>query len=250
MQIIGLTGYAGAGKDEAAKGLIGLGWERLSFATPVYEGVLAIDPTIPIGHRESAALGTTDRWRGYTWTGNYALSELVAVFGWDRLKRAVPEVRRLLQRYGTEAGRHIHGEDCWIKLLGRKMQPGVSYVVTDVRFPNEAAEIHHLGGKVVRIHRPGVVAVNDHDSDRIESIPVDLCITNAGAPWELKSELVKYATAEDEALLTVAGQTPEQAHAAFTAALADRAEEAYEDDDVHHPLYERRGPRAHGGTRH
>lgn len=202
MSIIGLTGYAQSGKDTAAAGLIGLGWERRAFADALRGGLYVLNPYIPVGHKESAALGkvpsrTSLADGGYLWTGVYRLQELVNQFGWDLLKVAVPEVRRLQQVYGTEAGRDIHGENCWVDALARTMEPGVNYVVTDVRFPNEVEDIHSLGGKVVRIQRPGVVAVNAHVSDDIDRLRVDWCISNNGAPWELKSELVKYAIGDD-----------------------------------------------------
>ena len=44
--IIGLTGYAGAGKDEAANALTAQGWRRFSFADAVRELLLEINPII------------------------------------------------------------------------------------------------------------------------------------------------------------------------------------------------------------
>ncbi len=33
--LVGLTGYAGSGKDAAAAGLTAIGWKRVSFAEPL-----------------------------------------------------------------------------------------------------------------------------------------------------------------------------------------------------------------------
>src|SRR5688572_21988709 len=43
-QIIGLTGYAGAGKNNAADGLVSDGWTAISFADPIREALLALNP--------------------------------------------------------------------------------------------------------------------------------------------------------------------------------------------------------------
>lgn len=164
-QVVGLTGYATAGKDEAARGLTG--WTRVSLADPVRAAALALDPLVDdSGHR---------------------LSELVDCVGWDAAKRS-PEVRRLLQRLGTEAGREIHGGDCWTKIAERKarevLAAGGSVVFTDIRFPEEAAMVRRLGGKVVRITREGVGPVNAHVSDN-QTIDADETVRNDGTVMDL-----------------------------------------------------------------
>ncbi len=40
-----------------------------------------------------------------------------------------------------------------------------NWVITDVRFPNEAQAIKEKGGYVIRIDRPGVKPINDHPSE-------------------------------------------------------------------------------------
>jgi len=64
--------------------------------------------------------------------------------------------RAMLQICGTEAMRQGFREDVWTKALERKIlsQPLQSFVVADVRFPNEAALIKQLGGLLVRVYRP------------------------------------------------------------------------------------------------
>jgi hypothetical protein len=108
--------------------------------------------------------------------------------GWDSAKRD-PEVRRLLQRMGTEAGRNIHGEDCWIRIAKRKVDeaPG-NVVITDVRFANEAQAIRSWGGKVIRIERPNVGPVNGHASEALAFEP-DAVIENSGTIEELHDQV-------------------------------------------------------------
>jgi hypothetical protein len=143
-QVVGLIGYATAGKDEAARALIADGWLRVAFADAVREALLELDPLVMSGHK---------------------LSELLYRCDFQEAKRHA-EVRRLLQRLGTEAGRNIHGNDCWVQIALRKIEATTANVVlTDVRFPNEAALVRSLGGKLVYIERLGVGPVNGHISD-------------------------------------------------------------------------------------
>jgi hypothetical protein len=170
MKLIGLAGHAGSGKDEAAKALFPLGYERVAFADAVRRAALAIDPVI---------VGTS--------CNNLRLSEFVALVGWQEAKREA-EVRRLLQVIGTEAGRDIHGRDCWIKATDRDVANfrlmGRGVVITDVRFSNEARYIQKQGGKVYLIQRPGVGPRNEHASEKL-GFDVDGVIVNDGSIDEL-----------------------------------------------------------------
>ena len=173
-QTLGFTGYAGSGKDTAAQGLIDIGWKRRAFADPLRTGLIGCDPWIDVG------FGKFER-----------LSSVIERLGWDVAKRTHPEVRRLQQTYGTEGGRHVHGTDCWLKASRATLIPGVDYVYTDVRFPNEVEYIHQMGGCVVRIDRTGVEAVNSHVSDDIGGLFADFIIVNDGTVEELHAQLLK-----------------------------------------------------------
>jgi hypothetical protein len=140
MRLIGLCGMAGSGKDEAARALVANGWRRDAFADRMRTAMLALDPWVD----DPVAIDTFHR-----------LSWLVRDIGWDEAKRRYPEVRQLLQRFGTEAGRGVHGEDCWVDALFRDADDS-PLVVTDVRFGNEARAIKDRGGLVVKIVRPGI----------------------------------------------------------------------------------------------
>lgn len=180
---LGLTGYAGSGKDTAAQALLDSGWERRAFADAVKAGLLGVDPVV-----SAEDVSYVD---GCSNVELVHLSEIIEAMGWDFAKRAYPEVRRLLQAYGTEGGRHVHGSDCWIKAARASMLNGVDYVFTDARFPNEVEMIHQAGGVVVRIDRTGVEAVNAHVSDDIGGLPVDLVIVNNGTVEDLHTRMLE-----------------------------------------------------------
>lgn len=186
--IIGLTGVAQVGKDTAAAALIERGWVRVAFADPLREMLYALNPKV------------TDE-------GCFVdyVKTMVDEVGWEKAKKH-PEVRRLLQRLGTEAGRGVLGEDCWVDLAHRKInklrgdaaargdnQPSV--VLTDVRFANEASMIRSLGGYVVRIIRPGISAINGHVSE--SGVPdklVDHTLENGGSIADLQEGIVRFVS--------------------------------------------------------
>lgn len=91
-------------------------------------------------------------------------------YGDQRIKMTV---REFLQKLGTEAMRDNLHEDVWVNALfadykeryfGSKSMP--NWVITDVRFPNEANAIINRGGIMVRINRDNTSGVSkDHSSE-------------------------------------------------------------------------------------
>jgi hypothetical protein len=74
--------------------------------------------------------------------------------------------RAALQRVGTDLLRNQFREDIWVKSVERyiKTNKAMNWVITDVRFPNEADAIKRWGGYVYRIDRPGA-GVGAHESE-------------------------------------------------------------------------------------
>lgn len=167
--LIGLNGYAGAGKDEVARYLQQKGWQWESFAAPLRRGLELINPTID----------------------GVQLSELLDTHGWDKVKRTYPEVRRMLQVIGTEFCRETFGQSCWVEIAEEKLWEGssdVPYVYSDVRFDQEIEFIREYGGKVVRVERPGFGPVNSHSSERLIENP-DYIIVNDGTLEDLHKKV-------------------------------------------------------------
>lgn len=91
-------------------------------------------------------------------------------YGDQRIKMTV---REFLQKLGTEAMRDNLHEDVWVNALfadykeryfGSKSMP--NWVITDVRFPNEANAIINRGGIMVRINRDNTPGISkDHSSE-------------------------------------------------------------------------------------
>lgn len=183
--IVGLHGVAQSGKDTAGSFLITReGFERIAFADVMRNALLALDPLVTVKV-------TAPKWHGGEVTDYRRLSQLIEERGWDRAKTEVPEVRQLLQRFGTEAGRMVHGEDVWVDLALAAVKLGGRYVVTDVRFANEAEAIRKLGGEVWRITRPGVESVNAHVSDAgLPDALIDRTIANDGTRADLRKRVL------------------------------------------------------------
>lgn len=153
-KLIGLTGLAKHGKDSAAKVLIEkAGFQRLAFADGVRDVALAIDPLICLEYDQFSPRFIR-------------LSELVQKRGWDDAKKH-PEIRRTLQRVGTEAGRDIFGANVWVDRVASMCSSYDCVVITDVRFPNEAEWLASAGGELWRVERPNFdnEVSTDHPSE-------------------------------------------------------------------------------------
>jgi hypothetical protein len=186
--IVGLSGYAGTGKDTAAAGLIWHGYTRVAVSDKIYELALRIDPTIHVpGATTASGLPLevhTDR-----------LSHIVAERGWTEAK-LIPEVRKLLQDLGV-AVRDLIDPDAWVKATMKDLPDG-PLVFTSVRFPNEAQAIKDAGGIVLRVERPGVDASNAHITDTaLDDWDFDGLLVNDGSEHDLgvaTRQLVKLIT--------------------------------------------------------
>jgi len=175
-QVIGLCGYARSGKDATAQFLTEQSWKRLAFADAVRDACYALNPIV-----------------GYNLESGYFnyLQEIVDEIGWDRAKVEYYDIRLLLQKMGTEVGRMLLGESVWVDIVARQIEPGVNYVITDVRFPNEVEWLKSMGGTVVRITRPDTEPVNAHVSDTgVSSLPVDVVIENDGTLDDLRDKIL------------------------------------------------------------
>jgi len=169
-RLIGLYSPApGCGKSTVANALIN--HQRVSFAAPLKCAVSHMLHDLGIS--------------GFS----YAYTDKEAI---------IPEIgvsaRHMMQTLGTEWGRACIHPDFWVKIARAKTQriinDGVSVVIDDVRFPNEAAMVFELGGELWRIERPGVAYNGDHSSEGgLEDITPDRVIVNDGTITQLKENI-------------------------------------------------------------
>lgn len=181
--LIGISGYAGAGKDTVGEALamaradeVGPSWAacRMSFAGPIKAALEAIGVPPEYMH--------------------------------DRALKEVPvpylgkSYRELAQTLGTEWGRVATGDpDFWVKVAERRISSlkATDWVIfTDVRFPNEADFIHAYSGLLIHVNRPGIEPVRDHESER--HVPAlaaraDITIHNTSTLDELRDQVRRIA---------------------------------------------------------
>lgn len=163
--VIGISGWARSGKDTIANYLVeNHNYTKISFSTPMKEAMYKLDPRITVNELTNTSLRVG-----------------VDVYGWEGLKDRSPDIRGLLQRFGTEVGREMFGEDFWVDYALTSIPDGGKAVIADVRYPNEADAIKALGGKVYRVVRSGVGPANEHASEHaLDGYEFDGQIDNDG----------------------------------------------------------------------
>lgn len=148
--IIGISGYARAGKDTVADILVNNhGFTKVSWADKLREVLYELNPMVGDGP-----------------FGLDYVQNIIHDYGWDGYKDTEygPEIRRLLQRLGTEAGRQVLGENIWVDTLMNNLPEG-NVVIPDTRYPNEARAVKEHDGVVWRVNRAGTNPVNAHISE-------------------------------------------------------------------------------------
>lgn len=177
MEIIGLSGKAGSGKDYIGREVLRPhGYRQWAFAWPM----------------KNQAVG-----RG---------------FSYDEVHNTKPPaVREMLQQIGTEEGWKIYGKQYWTDIAGawlRTMQENFGFnrfYFADTRFEHEVDFIHSLGGKVVRIElgdRPsrltGAAALHESETALDNYTGFDLVIENG---LDATAEEIRYALTDGGILM-------------------------------------------------
>ena len=168
MFLIGLSGLAGSGKDTVRAMLEREGFVGLAFADPIRSMIreLLIGSGIDDAYLDERELKET------------IIPELGVSY------------RHMAQSLGTEWGRNLRS-DFWLRAAAAfvtdQQQAGEAhFVISDVRFANEAEWIKRQGGQIWRIHREGLAGVRPHVSESgVDSIKPHRTIHNNGTPEQL-----------------------------------------------------------------
>lgn len=173
-QVIGLCGYAGAGKTTVANILCREhGYTRLRYAAPIKAAVAAI-----------IAAGSGD-----TAYARRCVDGDLKEHPCAELGGATPRVA--MQTLGTEWGRRYLGELAWLNIMqmraGALLAEGRRIVIDDVRFKDEARQVRRLGGPVLLVQRADVVRRSAHTSEDLP--PYDAVIRNDGDESDLAKSI-------------------------------------------------------------
>lgn len=177
---VGLVGKARAGKDTAAATLVHMGWQRVAFADPLRDMACAVDPYVEINGN-----------RGHSFL---RLSAVVDALGWEKAKQ-YPDVRRFLQRLGSDGVRDHLGDGLWV--AAAMSRADVPTVFPDVRFPNEAEAIRARAGIIVRIvrreHLTGEQAAHPSEN-ALDELEPDATVCNDGTIADLQAAIRRLVT--------------------------------------------------------
>lgn len=182
--IVAFSGYARSGKDTAAAFLQEeYGYTPIAFADKVRQALLALNPIVGIDQSDYHSRVPEKMY----------LDSVIEKHGWNGYKSSEygDEIRRLLQRLGTEVGRNILGQDIWVDAALNGVGPEDNVCITDCRFPNEFDAIRSRNGKVIRITRPGVGPANNHPSETsLDQAPFDGYILNDGTLEQFRNTVL------------------------------------------------------------
>lgn len=174
--VVGCIGNQGAGKDEICGYLRDKhSFVKVGFSDPIYELLWEMNPTI--------IDDITGRY--------YSYQALVHIYDMDTVKRLYPEIRRWLQIIGTEYGRNVFGQDCWIRALDARIKDSPLVAIRDVRFENEIDYIRARGGFIVHVESNRAPDRDQsHSSERLVFADhADYTVQNNGTLVELYRQL-------------------------------------------------------------
>lgn len=173
--LIGLAGRARTGKTTAANHLANVhGFQTYAFAAPLREGLMNIFNLSPCDFDDDR------KEQPIAWLGR--------------------SPRELMQSMGTEWGRNMVHPELWLLLaeqnlefLGQAHDTATGFVISDLRFENEADFVRKRGGIVIHVLRTDAAEVNPHVSETGIGIQDnDLVLHNEGGLDDLFGQLDEF----------------------------------------------------------
>ncbi|MDH3997836.1 MAG: hypothetical protein OET90_03255 [Desulfuromonadales bacterium] len=178
--IVGIGGKAATGKTTAAKHLkplfdcevhiIPMAMVLRDEVEAFLRAVGAQDsvPLVYGDQEDKVQLFYVDQQRALAECGQWADFVAVNQNIQDRDGMTAVTVRLILQWWGTEY-RRASDPDYWVKAWERKIKQydleRCHVLVDDIRFVNELTLVRRLGGKLVKVERPGFNGANNHASE-------------------------------------------------------------------------------------
>ena len=170
--LIGLTGYAGTGKDTVRDILQGEGFAGFAFADPIRAMLREL---------------LTSNGISECYMDERALKE-------SPIEQLGVSYRHMAQTLGTEWGRRL-ADDFWLRIArayldDMQAQGETHFCESDVRFVNEAQWVREQGGVIWRIERPQALPVRTHVSEaELYLFKADKTIDNSGSFDQLADQV-------------------------------------------------------------
>lgn len=187
IKLIALSGKAKCGKDTFARALVEkFSYRQHSFAEPIYRMLNSLPYLEHLRSQMDDKEKESDN-------GFYGISP-----------------RRMLQTLGTEWGRNQINQNLWIWLMEDKINRKIdvlrhgAFVISDLRFTNEAEWVRKQGGLVVRIHRNHELGVSRHVSE--DGFPLraqDVRISNDGTIEDFEAQASRIDDLAEQCRITV-----------------------------------------------
>lgn len=173
MKLVAFVGRRRSGKDTAALALVERGYTQVRFADP-----LKCMMRILLGHAGLVAEPFIE--------GDMKEYPLGVLCG--------KTARHAMQTLGTEWGRLLIGDDLWIRIAMSRVAGLPAAVISDCRFPNEAAAVKAAGGKVIKIVRAtAATGADTHPSEEeTDLIEADHTIINNTTIEELQKKVLSF----------------------------------------------------------
>jgi adenylate kinase family enzyme len=169
-RLLGLCGVSGSGKSTLAALLEHKhDWHQIAMA----------DPIVNMLHSLLADAGVPA-----CWITERVLKEQPSSIGYS--------YRQLAQTLGTDWGRNMLDPSLWMRVAQHRIAQAAAHernvVISDIRFPDEAAWLARMGGRLVRVQRPTATGVRAHESEQhAESLPAQFVVHNRGSLQDLDS---------------------------------------------------------------
>jgi hypothetical protein len=199
--LLGLTGRPFAGKDATAQVLAAHGFVSIAFADALRaELAWAWNVDQRLFATRTTKEQPTDA-LAIQLCSDAGFLRLAAARGWDPAEPRSP--RWAMQYWGTEY-RRSQRSDYWVMRVehwihAQRLAGHRRIVITDVRFPDEAAMLRDLAGWLVRVHRPDLVALEcdarAHVSEGHTALQADADIHNDGDLGHLANEAARVISA-------------------------------------------------------
>ena len=193
--LIGISGKISSGKDLAGKILNDLSgdiFENKKFADKLKDIVCMLIGCTreQLEDREFKEKELGEEWRQYFNDDYDLVCEKESTFS------SLLTPRKLLQLFGTEAGRQVIHNNIWVNALFADYDTSSNYdsnwIITDVRFPNECQAIKDRGGIVIKINRDSDVVDNHSSETALDNYDgFDFVVDNNGSIDDLTNNLIK-----------------------------------------------------------